>query len=112
MKNCKNYKIYKFNYAISGNTDYMNRKRWIRANELTDFKIKLIDKFSCMSYQEWVSNHFLRSFEKSFEYFESIGFQIETQWSSLYMGVPKDRTDIIEFIDNNSPNWTKVVKKI
>ena len=45
MKNCKNYKIYKFKFAIHGESHKKRLESWKKAQELTEFKMKLINNF-------------------------------------------------------------------
>ena len=122
MKNCKNFKIYKFKYAYpKGDSEKSNQERWKRAEDMTNFKIKLIDNFCCLNFKE-LSNPFLKNpkkyslispFEIGLEILEKEeNIQSHYYWDNLYIAVPLTKPNIIDFFDKNIPTWVTTVKRI
>lgn len=127
MKNCKNFKIYKFKFAYpNGDSAKANKERWKRAQELTNFKIKLIDNFCSLSFKGLGTYSFLNServpykkewltspFEIGQDMLqEEIGMEFHYSWDQLYIAVPLTNINMIQFFDSNVPSWVTIVKKI
>lgn len=127
MKNCKNFKIYKFKFAHpSGSSTRANKERWKRAEDLTSFQIKLIDEFCSLSFKDLRIYSFLNEericykkdwlispFEIGQDMLqEEMGIEFHYYWDQLYVAVPITKTDIIKFFDDNVPNWVTTVKRI
>ena len=137
MVNCKNYKIYKFNFSIKRSNDLNDTKlhsdRKIRIQEMFDFKKKLIDKFASEKYDDLIKYTLLAKYY-NIEYVEyvsdrvwpyssqvDIGLDIlqkeydvrcENHWYHKYFIVPIVHQDIIEFFDSNIPSWVVTVKRV
>jgi hypothetical protein len=104
----------------------MHKKRWNRANEWHEFKDGFVDKFNRENLESLHQYHWINpnkiEYKKSWirdtweialdMMHEDFGLQEERQWGYLYLGIPLDRQDIIEYLDKNAPSWTKTVKKI
>ena len=128
MKNCRSLKIYKYDIDMKGRVrNESNRvRRWKRVQELVDFKNSFIDKFNSETQKElhkydWrnpdsipYKNARWRDInEVAFDMMhDDFGLQTEHQWTYFYIGVPLERTDIIEYLDENNPTWCKTVERI
>jgi hypothetical protein len=131
MTNCKNYTIYKFFFATKMNTEAGRKENWKRAQEYTDFKLKLINNFSPENFDELVKytffsegvlkkpripykkNWLLSQFDIGMDMVkEKYGCKFECHWGSDYMAIPKIETELIKFFENNKPDWVKNVTKI
>lgn len=128
MKNCKNFKIYKFKFAYPyGESFDASKERWKRAKEMTDFKVKLIDEFCSLKFVDLGQHTFFSGKERvpykkpwltsPFEIGQDMlqeeqGIEFHYSWDQLYIAVPLSKPNIIEFFDGNIPEWVTIVKKI
>jgi hypothetical protein len=128
MLNCKNYIIYKFGYQIPMETDSQRTKLYERIREFLDFKKKFINEFNRESIDEMVKyTNFAKyvgitqiSYSKNWLFSEiEIGLDMLTedyklyiseQYKSLYIAIPKEHVKMVEFVENNKPNWAKNIK--
>lgn len=123
MKNCKNFKIYKFGYNYpKGRGTKSHRIRWERAEDLSQFKIKLFNKYCSLNFQELCNKsmsgvrykgYLTSPFDRGSDMLQDEhGLHFGNYWDQLYIAVPITKTDIIDFFDNNIPSWVTTVKKI
>jgi len=135
MRKCKDYKIYKFNVVISKKEGIKNlsKDRWARAQESTQFKIKLIntlapENFEALSkytlfakplglkMEEYVSprGHYTSdAYEIGLDMLHTkYGLLMEHHWSYTYYFVPLNQPELLEFFENNKPSWVTNVKRI
>jgi len=128
MKNCKNFKIYKFKFAYpNGSSERAYKERWKRAKNLTAFQIKLINNFCSLNFMElgkhtfyWKENRIPYKKEWLTSPFEigedmleeEMGMEFHYNWDQLYMAVPLTNLTLIDFFEQNKPNWVTTVKKI
>ena len=123
MNNGKNFKIYKFKVAYpNGDGKRATKERWKRAQELTDFKVKLINNFCSDNFQELCNKSIngtlykgyrISPFDAGVEMLEDeYGMHFGNYWDQLYVAVPISNLSLIDFFDKNIPGWVTIVKKI
>jgi hypothetical protein len=124
MKNCKNFKIFKFKYAIPVDTSKQRVESMRRANLMTNFKIKFIDAFAedlweTMLHKQYKGDYkdqpdyYLSPYERGLEQIENNhGTQWTIQSSSWYIAIPLANKKMIEFMDKNTPDYVTTVQKI
>lgn len=131
----KYYKIYKFDYTCSKsqskNEERLHLLRWERANQMTNFKKKLIDDLCPENFDELMKytpyqrserieykssqyNHVLfDAFEIGLDMlFKKYGMRYEHHWSSVYFLIPKEHQELIQYFDKNIPDWVVNLKRI
>lgn len=131
----KDYKIYKFDYAVSD-----SKENWRRAQEFSKFKHALIDRFAPENYSQILENYTHFSSKRIAEHglpeaecepfekwaykgwmFDAMEIGLDMLWEfcgvinnqqrAFYLYVPLTRPDIIEWFEANKPEWTKIVKR-
>lgn len=112
MKDCKNYEIFKFHYAVDMSIDD-GAENWKRANEYTEFRLEMFDRFSGMTRRERWEKFGFDAREETTQLLEDTRGIIHTnQWRSSYWLVPKADTEAVEFFEKNKPDWVTKVSKI
>ena len=123
MKNCKSYKIFKFKPL--GKT----RKEIVKKNNyIAYYKVNLIDKFSKENFEELGKYFFSKSKKDKLVYHkpwlmgtfeigldminEEYGVLFEYHWDYLYIAVPLKYEQIVNWFDENKPDWVTTVKRI
>jgi hypothetical protein len=131
MKNCKSKYIIKVDYAVSMKKDNgaENRKR---ATEKFEFEKILIEKFSGVSLDYISENytnqrkyiHKLEPLVYNGKYWlsymnvglemliDKYGIVIENHYDNMYIAIPNEQVEVIEFIKSIQPKWFSTVKKI
>jgi hypothetical protein len=131
MKNCKSKYIIKVDYAVSMKKDNgaENRKR---ASEKFEFEKILIEKFSGVSLDYISENytnqrryiHKLEPLVYNGKYWlsymnvglemliDKYGIVIENHYDNMYIAIPNEQVEVIEFIKSIQPKWFSTVKKI
>jgi hypothetical protein len=131
MKNCKSKYIIKVDYAVSMKKDNgaKNRKR---ASEKFEFEKILIEKFSGVSLDYISENytnqrryiHKLEPLVYNGKYWlsymnvglemliDKYGIVIENHYDNMYIAIPNEQVEVIEFIKSIQPKWFSTVKKI
>lgn len=130
MKNCKDYRIFKFKNSIGIKTEKQRQKSYGNAKELVKFKQRLIEKFSGETFdtlsrfwigpdktfgnrekykKEWLSSPFDIGIDMLCEKY---GLRWENHWDQLYVAIPLKHPDLLAFVEEIKPDWATVVKKI
>lgn len=123
MINCKNFKIYKFKFAYPhGDGEKPTKERWRRGRELTTFKQILIDNFCSNNFQELCNKSIDGTIYKGYRISpfdtgvdmlqDEYGLHFGYYWDQLYIAVPISNLPLINFFEQNKPNWVTTVKKI
>ncbi len=115
MRNCKNFKIYKFRYNIK-NFDMLDLESRERIREYHNFKMWFINMFSGKPWMSWAKDAFhmyTDPTEDAIHYMEThFGIHAGVYWGSWCLAIPISRSDMIEWVDRNVPKWTEVKKRI
>lgn len=137
MENCKDYKIYKFDYSFHKSKkkeEIRNKLRWDRCLEMSQFKVKLIDTYSPENFldlhrytslatllkleqAEYISPNnkpmLFDSYEIGLDMIQTLyGVRLESHWMNQYYIVPIKHTDVIEWFDTNVPEWVTTVNRL
>ena len=113
MKNCKDYIIYKFDNKTSMETPEKRAKKWKKAQEFTDFKVNLINNFADENFDDLCKRKFGSGFDIGMNMIEEkFDCKFECHWRHDYYAVPKIHKELIEFFENNIPDWVTKVSKI
>ena len=126
MKDCKNLKIYKFYYGTPMNNDEQISENWRRAEDMNNFKRNLIDNFcqekydDLIKYTVWAKTRIQYSkpwlsdqMDIGIDMLSDIhSIKFEHHWGNMYIGVPLEKTAIINFFEANKPSWVTTVKRI
>lgn len=95
-------------YKSDGELD--NVKMYEKCNDWLDFKTLLIETFSGTTLKDL---GFLEPFERGFELLaDKRGFQKTTQWDSVYIAVPLEDKELMEFVEKYKPSWLEDKKRM
>lgn len=96
-------------YKSDGELD--NIKMYSKCNDWTTFKTLLIEKFSEITTLNELG--FLEPYEKGFELLaEKRGLQKTTQWDCVYIAVPLEDKELMEFVEKHKPSWLEDKKRM
>ena len=127
----KDYRIYKISTAYPiKKTDKGLEIFWKRCDEKIQLTQQFIEKYSGETFKSLLRFTAFANLisEKQVPYskpwltntleigkdmiMEKTGVLFQHHWRSEYWMVPKNRTDIIEWMDSNVPSWVSIVKRV